>query len=221
MAEIVLKSEQPVSINPANAVFVAVDVENEFCKPGGARYTDVSARIMPVFIPTMKALLEKVRAAKIPIIYIHSVRTLKEAQFTVFGRDKLLELGSWGAAIIDEIEPQRGDIVIDKFTHDCFFKTALDQTLERLVPDPTSCQAVITGGAIHVCAYHAAMGFHLRNYWTVVVMDCCYAGLGSAKGFAVSQFSLGAYPNIFLTRSDLIEVSSVAVPGRPKLVPGT
>ncbi len=57
-----MKSEQPVSINPANSVFVVVDVENEFCKPGGARYTDTSARLMPTFIPNLTALVEKVRA---------------------------------------------------------------------------------------------------------------------------------------------------------------
>jgi nicotinamidase-related amidase len=196
-----MKSEQPVSINPANSVFVVVDVENEFCKPGGARYTDTSARLMP--------------------IYIHSVRTLNEAEFTVFGRDKHLELGSWGAEIIDEIKPQEGDTVIDKFSHDCFFRKDLDRTLKKMVPEPTHYQAIITGGALNICVYHATMGFYVRDYWTAVVTDCCYYTVDSAKDFALTQFSLAAYPNIFLTRSDLIRVSSAAVPGRPKLSPGT
>ncbi len=216
-----MKSEQPVSINPANSVLVVVDVENEFCMPGGARYTNTSARLMPTFIPAITALVEKVRAAKIPIIYIHSVRTLKEAEFTVFGRDKHLELGSWGAEIIDEIKPRKGDTVIDKFSHDCFLRKDLDQALKKLVPDPTHYQAIITGGALNICVYHATMGFYVRDYWTMVVTDCCYYGVDSAKDIVLTQFSLAAYPNIFLTRSDLIQVSSVAAPGRPKLVPGT
>jgi nicotinamidase-related amidase len=216
-----MKSEQAVSINPANSIFVVVDVQNEFCKPGGARYTDTSARLMPTFIPAIQGLEEKVREAKIPIIYVHSVRTLKEAEFTVFGRDNHLGMGSWGAEIIDEVKPQAGDVVIDKFSHDCFLRKDMDEALSELVPDPTNCQVIITGGAINVCVYHATMGFYLRDYWTVVATDCCFYGVDAAKDIAMTQFSLAAYPNIFLTRSDLIDVSSVPVPGRPGLVPGT
>ncbi len=216
-----MKPEQAVSINPANSVLIVVDVQNEFCKPGGVRYTSTSARIMPTFIPAIKGLVEKVRVAKIPIIYIQSVRTLKEAEFTVFKRDKHLEMGSWGAEIIDEIKPKKSDIVIDKFSHDCFLRPDMDKALKKLVPDPTNCQAIITGGAINVCVYHATMGFHLRDYWTVLVTDCCYYSVDSAKEIALNQFSLATYANIFLTRSDLVKVSSTPTPGRPKLVLGT
>lgn len=216
-----MKSEQAVSINPANSVLIVVDVQNEFCKPGSARYTSTSARLMTTFIPAITGLVERVRAAKIPIIYIHSVRTLNEAEFTIFGRAKHLEVGSWGTGIIDEVKPQKGDNVIEKFSHDCFFRKDLDEVLNKLVPDPTKCQAIITGGALNVCVYHAAMGFHLRDYWTVMVTDCCYYAFDFAKDIALQQFSLGGYPNIFLTRSDLIKISSTLAPGRPEMVPGT
>ena len=78
-----MKLEQAVDINPANSILIVVDVQNEFCKPGGARYTNTNARLMPAVIPAIQGLVEKVRAAKIPIIYVHSVRTLKETEFTV------------------------------------------------------------------------------------------------------------------------------------------
>ena len=216
-----MKLEQAIDINPANSILVVVDVQNEFCKPGGARYTNTNARLMPAVIPAIQCLVEKVRAAKIPIIYVHSVRTLKETEFTVFGRDHYLELGSWGAEIIDEIKPKKDDIVIDKFSHDCFLRKDMDEALNKLVPDPTNCQAIITGGNINICVYHAAMGFHLRDYWTVMVTDCCFYSVDSAKETAMTQFSLMGYPNIFLTRSDLINISSIPVPERCKLVPGT
>ncbi len=216
-----MKAEQAITINPANSVLIVVDVQNEFCKPGGARYTDTSASLMPAFILALKGLVERVRGAKIPIVYVHSVRTLDEAEFTVFKRDPHLETRGWGAAIIDEVLPQPGDTVIDKSSHDCFFNTDMNRTLNNLVSDPTCCQAVITGGAINVCVYHATMGFYLRDYWTLVVTDCCFYGTDTARDTAISQFSLGAYPNIFLTRSDLVKVSPVPSPGRPGLVPGT
>ena len=55
----------------------------------------------------------------------------------------------------------------------------------------------------------------------MVVTDCCFYTVDFAKDLAIKQFSLAAYPNIFLTRSDLVKVSAIPVSGRPNLVPGT
>jgi len=216
-----MKSLQTISINPANAILVIVDMQNEFCKPGGARYTETSARIMPEVIPAVRGLANKARGARIPIIYIQSVRTLQEPEFTVFGRDTHLQLGSWGTEIIEELKPHPTDTIVQKFSHDPFYRKDLDQVLQRLVPDPTNYYAIVTGGAINVCVYHATMGFYLRNYWTVVPIDSVFYTVDFGKEVALQQFSLAAYPNIFLSRSDLIEVSPVPVPGRPKLIPGS
>ena len=65
------------------------------------------------------------------------------------------------------------------------------------------------------------MGLYLRDYWTIVPVDCVYHSAGSGKQTALEQFSLGGYPNIFLSRSDLIKVSQAPVSGRPALKPGT
>ena len=153
--------------------------------------------------------------------YNRNVLEFLTMDFLIMSPSYRTEGRSWGAAIIDEVLPQPGDTVIDKSSHDCFFNTDMNKTLNRLVSDPTCCQAIITGGAINVCVYHAAMGFYLRDYWTLVVTDCCFYGTATARDTAISQFSLGAYPNIFLTRSDLVNVFPVPVPGRPSLVPGT
>ncbi len=206
-------------LNPANAVLVIVDMENEFCKPGGTAYTETSARIMPGVISALRGLSEQARAAGIPIIYIQSVRTLEEPEFTVFGRPPHLKLGSSATEIVEELKPQEKDIVIQKFSHDPFYRKDLDEALQKLVPDPTNYYAIVTGGAVNVCVYHATMGFYLRDYWTVVPLDCVFYLDDSGKERALEQFSSRGYPNIFLSRSDLIEVSSVPAPGRPTLVP--
>ncbi len=214
-----MKSLQNISINPANAILVIVDMQNYFCKPGGIAYSETSARIMPGVVSAARGLAEQARAAGIPIIYIQSVRTLEEPEFTVFGRPPHLELGTPATEIVDELKPHEGDIVIQKFSHDPFFRKDLDEVLQKLVPDPTNYYAVVTGGAVNVCVYHAVMGFYLRDYWTVVPVDCVFYLDDSGKERALEQFSLRGYPNIFLSRSDLIEASSVPVPGRPTLVP--
>jgi len=203
-----MKPLKSFHINEQNAILIIVDVQNEFAKPGGKLGSEVSARIMPGVISTIQGLAERARTAGIPVIYIQSVRTLKEAEFTVFGREPHLELGTWAVEIVEELKPHEGDIVVQKFSHDPFFRKELDEVLQRLVPDPTKCYAVVTGGAINVCVYHTVMGFHLRNYWTVVPVDCVYYINEPAYERALGQFSEERpYPNVFLSRSDLIEIS--------------
>jgi len=203
-----MKPLQSFHINQQNAILIIVDVQNEFARPGGKLGSEVSARIMPGVISAIQRLAEPARSAGIPIIYIQSVRTLKEPEFTVFGREPHLELGTWAAEIVDELKPYEGDMVVQKFSHDPFLRQDLDEVLQKLVPDPTKYYAVVTGGAINVCVYHTVMGFHLRNYWTVVPVDCVYYINEAAYGRALEQFSEERpYPNVFLSRSDLIEIS--------------
>ncbi|MDZ4247180.1 MAG: isochorismatase family protein, partial [Dehalococcoidia bacterium] len=90
-----MKELQNIYVSPENAVLVVVDMENGFCKPEGWRYTEMSARIMPGVITAIQGLVSQAHSAGIPVIYIQSVRTLKEPEFTVFGREPHLEMGPW------------------------------------------------------------------------------------------------------------------------------
>ncbi len=210
-----MKALQRIQINRENAILVIVDVENEFCKPGGKLYSETSARIISGVISAIHGLAERARSAGIPIIYIQGVRTHQEPEFTVFGVEPVLKLGTWPVEIVEELQPQKGDIVVQKFSHDPFYKPDLDLVLRRLVPNPTWCCAIVTGGVINICVYHAVMGFHLRNYWTIVPVDSVYYSSDSGNQRALEQFSEPAYPNVFLSRSDLIEVSRVPTVARP------
>ncbi|MBI4200631.1 MAG: cysteine hydrolase [Chloroflexi bacterium] len=222
-----MKQLHPVQANPANALLVVVDVQNEFAKVGGlggaasGPVTAAMARAMAPKVRVIQGLVEKARASRVQVMYVQSVRTHQEPDFTVFNYSpRYLKVGSWGAQIVDELKPQEGDVVIQKFCHDPFHRTNIDQVLARLVPDPTRHIAIVTGGGINVCAYHAVMGFYFRNYWTVVPVDAVY---GNEEGtrLALEQFSGAAYPNIFLSRSDLVQFSGDREAGVRDLVPNT
>ncbi len=215
-----MKAFQSICIHRDNAILVIVDAQNEFAKPGGKWYTETVAQIAPAVISSIHGLAERVRNAGIPVIYIQSVRTHQEPQLTIWGREPILKIGTWASQIIDELQPHKQDFVVQKFKHDPFYKTELDQVLARLVPDPTRYYAVVTGGMVNVCLYHATMGFHLRDFWTVVLEDCVFYITEPDKARALEQFSGPGYPNVFLSRSDLIEVSPVPVT-RPFPKPGT
>jgi len=215
-----MKSLQPIYINRENAILTIVDMQNEFCKPGGKRYGETMARILPGVVSAINRLAEQARRVGVPVIYVQSVRTLKEPEVTVFGKEPILEIGTWASEIIEELKPHQGDIVVQKFSHDPFLKPDLDQVLQKLVPEPTKYYAIVTGGAVNVCHYHAVMGFYLRDYWTVVPVDSVYYLSDDNNQRALEQFSGFPYPSIFLSRSDLVEISDDPTVVRPTPIPG-
>jgi len=216
-----MKAFQRVTMAPGNSILVIVDVENEFCKPGGAFYRPENGPLVAGVIASIRGLLEKARSAGIPTIYVQSVRTGQEAEMKLFGIQPHLIIDTWASEIVDEVKPREGDVVVQKFSHDPFFRTRLDDVLRKMVPDPGRCMALITGGAINVCVYHTILGFYLRNYWTVVVEDGVYYSLPKGKELALEMIGWRAYPNVFYTRSGLVNVSSTRSTAAPLLVPGT
>lgn len=216
-----MKTLQNIQMTPQNSILVIVDMENEHCKPGGKKFSPFKTQVMPGVIDNIRRLLEQARDTGITTIYVQSVRTLKEPEFTVFGREQNLELGTWGVEIVEELKPNPGEIVVQKFTHDPFYRPDLDRVLRKLVADPTAYYVVVTGGGIATCVRAAVMGFHLRDYWTVVPVDCVYYGSEPDNQQALEHFSQGGYPNIFLSRLDLIEISPSTETPHQRPIPGT
>ncbi|MBI2860913.1 MAG: cysteine hydrolase [Chloroflexi bacterium] len=210
-----MKELQDIYVNSRNSILVIVDMENEFCKPGGKNFPTAKADTLPLIISAIGRLADRARSAGVPVIHIQSVRTLNEPEFTVFGRPHHLKLGTWGAEIVDELKPRPGEPVIQKYSHDCFYRTGLDDLLQRLVPDPTSCYAIVTGGTVNVCVRHAVFGLYLRDYWTVVPVDGVVYTSDLTRQNALESYSHRAYPNIFLSRSDLIHFSKDGVGPAP------
>lgn len=186
---------------------MVVDIENEFCKPGGKFYLPERAHVYQAMITAVKGLAQQARETRVPIVYIQSVRTLREAEFTVFGAQPHLQIGTWNSEIVEELGPRPEDIVVQKFCHDAFFRPDLDRVLGKLVKEPTKCHAIVTGGGTSVCYHHAVMGFHLRDYRTVVPVDCLYSGTDGYHQLGLEMLSHPAYPNVVFSRSDLIKMS--------------
>jgi len=215
-----MKDIHPIYANPANSILVVINMQNEFCKPGGIIHQDRPVQEMPQVITAVKTLTQKARAIGIPIIHIQSLRSLEEPEFTVYGAKPILKAGSWGAEIVEDLKPHERDVVVSAWWQDPFYKSKLSHIVEGLVEDPTTSHAILTGGDIVGALYLTAMGFYLRNHWVVVPTDAIY---GDQEGyeFALNQFSKSSLPNIFLSRSDLIEFSNVPKSEIRGLVPNT
>jgi len=189
-------------LDPKRTALVIVDMENDFCKPGGKLYHPDG---VDEVIPKLKGLLERCRAVGAQVIFIQSVRSADSPEFARFGHVPFILKGTWGSAYIEEVAPREGEPVIEKNTHDCFYKTRLDDLLDQLRILPETHTIIVTGVAANVCVYHAAIGFHVRHYEVVVPIDCC-AGWPEGRKILETQMSGEAYNyNVTVTESDSIE----------------
>jgi nicotinamidase-related amidase len=192
-----------LTLDPKYTALVVVDVENEFIRPGGNRY--MGERGENTLAP-LAGLLDRARAAGVPVIYVHSVREATNPEFTVFNVDEHLMRGSWGAEYCEEIAPQPGEPIVDKQCHDCFARTEMEGVLARLGIHSCDHTVIVTGVALDVCVSHAALGFSVRDYWVAVPTDCTASRTEEAEVVAYQRFLHSAYAyNMAVTRADLIE----------------
>lgn len=188
-----------IELNPQSTGLVIVDMQNEGCERHGPEMKPVIANI--------RAVLDRFRAANGKIIHVQSVRTKDHPEFTVFGRPHALILGSHGADFVPELQPLAGETVVQKTSHDCFYKTQMEAVLEKLDLQACRDRIVVTGIGSSNCVYHAVIGFHIRNYYTTVLEDCIHGVAPHSQPFALAQFRSGAYNfNVSVARSDEIRL---------------
>lgn len=194
-------------LDPKKTALVIVDMENDWCKPGGHRYFPA----IDAVIPRVQTLMQTCRANGTPIIYVHSVRFPDSDEFVIFGQEPFILQGTWGAEFTEELTPRPTDHIVEKHTHDAFYQTQMDSVLQRLKILPATHHVIVTGVAMNVCAYHAILGFHLRHYHVVAPMDCLAARPGVPE-FIERQFSGHAYNwNIHMTRLDMMKFRGLPV----------
>ena len=190
-----------IELNSKFTTLVVVDMENEFCKPGGKLYHSEG---VDEVIPKLQHLLWKTREAGVQVIFVQSVRFPNSPEFIRFGQTPILLKGPWGAQLIDELTPKEGEPVIEKNTHDCFYKTEMEPLLERLNVHSETHSIIVGGINANICVYHAVIGFHIRHYNIIVPLDCC-AGWPAGREMLKIQMADPAYSyNVTLTQSDEI-----------------
>ena len=184
---------------------VIVDMQVEGCERHGPGVKPVIARI--------RSLLDRFREVNGKIIHVQSVRTKDHPEFTVFGRPYGLLLGSQGAEFVDELKPLPGEIVVQKTSHDCFYKTSMGRVLDQLELRPCRDTVVVTGIGSSNCVYHAVIGFHIRNYFIIVPEDCIHGVAPQSQPFALHQFRSNAYNfNVTVSRSEEIRLANSRAP---------
>ena len=188
-----------IELHPESTGLIIVDMQLEGCERHGLG-------VKPV-IASIRRLLDRFRGVNGKIIHVQSVRTKDHPEFTVFGRPYGLLLGSPGADFVQELKPLPGEDVVQKRSHDCFYKTSMESVLEKLDLQPCRDRIVVTGIGSSNCVYHAVIGFHIRNYYSIVPEDCIHGAHAQSQPFALHQFRSNAYNfNVTASHSDDLQL---------------
>ena len=144
---------QELRIDLARSAILVIDMQNDFCTPGGWLHhigVDISAARRP--IGPLQTLLPALRACEVPVLWVNwgnrpdrlnlspSLHHVYDPTGNGVGLGdpvpgtgaSVLEKGSWGAAIVDELRPAAVDIQVDKFRMSGFWDTPLDSILRNL-----------------------------------------------------------------------------------------
>lgn len=190
-----------LKLDPKFTVLVVVDMENDFCKPGGKVYHPDG---VDEVIPRLQRLLERCRDAGAQVLFVQSVRNENSPEFVRFGHSPFILRNTWGSTFIEEVFPKEGEPVVEKNTHDCFYKTELDNLLEKLKILPETHAVIVTGVAANVCVYHAVIGFHVRHYNVIVPIDCCAGWPWGQKILETQMLDVAYNYNVTVTESERI-----------------
>jgi nicotinamidase-related amidase len=83
----------------------------------------------------------------------------------------------------------------------------MEATLEKLDLRPCRDKIVVTGIGSSNCVYHAVIGFHIRNYYSIVPEDCIHGVHPQSQPFALHQFRSNAYNfNVTVSRFEALEL---------------
>ncbi len=211
-------SPEPVEVDFSRSAIVIVDMQNAFVKKGGTldlAGVDVSdaARVVGV----IRHVLDAARPAGVPIVHLQvgykpdlsdaggprSPNYHKETAMHLMCarpdlKGKLLTEGSWDFAVVDELAPQPGDLVVTKTRYSGFAGTTLDSQLRV-----RGIQYLFFAGiATNVCVESTLRDAYFLDYWPVLLRDATMAA-GGQSAYEASIFNVESFFGWTLTSAQL------------------
>jgi len=172
---------------------VVIDMINDFVM--GVFKNERAAKI----IPNVKRLLKFARKQGVPIVYATDAHLPNlDPEFEVWGPHATK--GSWGAEIIDELKPEKGDYRVLKRKYSAFQGTDLDMLLRELKIDTL----ILTGVITDICIQHTAADAFFRGYKVIVPQDCVEAADAPTQNAAI-KFLRKAYGAEITTVNELMK----------------
>ena len=182
---------EPVQVELAESAVVVVDMQNAFASKGGL--LDIAGLDISGAAAATEAtgrVLQAARQAGLPVIYLqmgfkpdlsnsggpsapnwHKELALRMMACRPELKGKLVTEGTWDFAIVDELTPHPGDLVIVKSRYSGFANTTLDAELKARGIR----YLFFTGIATNVCVETTLRHAFVLDYWPILITDATMA----------------------------------------------
>jgi len=209
---------EALDVDFEKSAIVLVDMQNAFASKGGLLdIAGVDLADAPRVVRTIQDVIGTARSAGVPVVHLrmaykpdlsdaggaHSPNCYKElAMHTMRARPeykgKLLTEGTWDAAIVDDLTPQSGDLVITKTRYSGFAGTTLDSQLRV-----RGIQFLFFAGiAANVCVESTLRDAYFLDYWPILLSDGTMPA-GGRSVFEATLFNVESFFGWTVTSEEL------------------
>ena len=222
MAVLAAAKPFPFDFDPATTAVVVIDMQRDFIEPGGFGATlgnDVT--LLQAIVPTTAKLIAGARAAGILVIHTREchapdlsdcppAKRLRGKPSMRIGdpgpMGRILIAGEPGAAIVPELAPIEGEIVIDKPGKGAFYATPLGEELARL----GSRSLVFAGVTTEVCVQTTMREANDRGFDCLLIEDATESYFPAFKAAALEMIrAQGAIVGWTATTDEFLETLGV------------
>jgi nicotinamidase-related amidase len=166
-------------MDPSIRALLVIDMLEDFVRPGAPLEVPENRKILPA----VRRRIARARKEGEQVVYVCDAHRKRDPEFARMGWPPHAVSGTPGAAVVAEISPEPGDIVVEKHSYSGFHRTALQSVLRRKGVRTLSLAGCVTNICILFIAYEAA----LRGY-DVTVDESLVAGLDpKSHAFALGQ----------------------------------
>jgi nicotinamidase-related amidase len=191
---------ETLRLDPAKTALVLIEYQNEFTSEGGVLHGAVAGVMAKTgMLANTVALVGAARTAGVtimhaPITFAPGYGELSRHPYGILKGvvdGSAFVKGTWGAAIVDDLTPAEGDIVIEgKRGLDTFASTNLDFILRGRGID-----TIILGGFLTNCCVESTMRTGYEHGFRVITLPDCLAAASqeehdNAIAFDYPMFSL-------------------------------
>jgi ureidoacrylate peracid hydrolase len=178
---------EPVEVDLTKSAIVVVDMQNASASKGGMLdIAGVDITSAPRVVAFIQKILDAARRASVLVVYVQmgykpdlsnsggpdSPNFHKELAIHLMHcrpelKGKLLTEGTWDFAIVDELKPQPGDLVVLKTRYSGFAGTTLDSQLRTRGIR----YLFFAGIASNVCVESTLRDAYFQDYWPILIAD--------------------------------------------------
>jgi ureidoacrylate peracid hydrolase len=199
---------EPIEIDFAKSAVVIVDMQNAFASKGGTLdLAGIDLSEAPRVVRAIAAVLNAARAAGVSVVHlqmgykrdlsnaggVRSPNYYKETAMHLMCSKpeltgQLLTEGSWDFALVDELAPEPGEIVVIKTRYSGFAGTTLDSQLRV-----RGIQYLLFAGiAANVCVESTIRDAYFLDYWPILLADATMAA-GGPKMYEATLFNVESF----------------------------